>query len=930
MKTLQKVVAFFLLFTLIISVFGLPAFAETKFINHENWIEVSASTITTKYNNGQKFVVMFFRQTCFNSNLRKTIVKDWLDDYDLTVYGVDVDKYSFPYWALPNLSGQIGLPVISFIDGKSVVSYSSDTGMREIAAKLHEFLGITDPGEYDFSKFNRETFGKYANTPAEFPEETAALSSDIIDQALDICRGKTSQMDKLRAIYDWVTENIYYDFGMLDGTTPRNVSADYTLFYKSSVCEGYSNLTAALCLAAGIPCRVVTGFASGVGSDEAVSLVWNKYKDYLKTGNRDAFISAVSMYENHAWNEAFVGGRWVILDTTWGSNNERYPSSGIISGTPSSEWFDPDFSKFSETHVFWHDHDQCEKGHTRGKAVRENEKAASCTSGGYYDEVVYCSVCKKELSREKKTVPALGHNYTEYVSKPTCTAKGYTRHKCSRCGDNYVDTYVNAYGHSFGDWNVKTAATCTAGGTEERTCSVCKFVETRVISATGHTPRKAVRENEKAASCTTGGNYDEVVYCSVCKTELSRVKKTVSALGHNYVDYVIAPTCTSKGYTRHKCSRCGDNYADTDVSPLGHDFAKWTVKTAATCTSKGTEEGVCTRCGKTMTRDIPVPGHNYVEYVSKPTCTAKGYTRHKCSRCGDNYVDTYVSALGHTPGESVRENEIPPTVTSEGSYDEVVYCSVCGAEIRREKKTVSAHAHEYVEAVTAPTCTEQGYTTHTCKACGEAYVDTYVDALGHDFGKGGSAEKCTRCGEKNPDYKLQMKFTDVPAGAFYAEAVAWAVENDITSGTSGTTFSPNDGCTRGQVVCFLWRAAGAPEPTGGNNPFKDVKSNAYYYKAVLWAVENHVTSGTSAVTFSPNAVCTRGQIVTFLWNANGMPEAETSANPFKDVKKTDYFFNAVLWAVGKGVTTGTDATHFSPSSTCTRGQVVTFLFRDMA
>ncbi|MBR4661866.1 MAG: S-layer homology domain-containing protein [Clostridia bacterium] len=170
-------------------------------------------------------------------------------------------------------------------------------------------------------------------------------------------------------------------------------------------------------------------------------------------------------------------------------------------------------------------------------------------------------------------------------------------------------------------------------------------------------------------------------------------------------------------------------------------------------------------------------------------------------------------------------------------------------------------------------------------------------------------------------------FTDVPGEAYYAAPVAWAVANNITNGTSATTFSPEEGCTRGQVVTFLWRAAGCPEPAGSKNPFRDVKADDYFYKAVLWAVENEITNGTSAKTFSPEETCTRGQIVTFLWRASGSPSAGSASNPFKDVKAADYFRDAVLWAVAKGVTLGTDKTHFSPEDTCTRGQVVTFLYR---
>ena len=173
-------------------------------------------------------------------------------------------------------------------------------------------------------------------------------------------------------------------------------------------------------------------------------------------------------------------------------------------------------------------------------------------------------------------------------------------------------------------------------------------------------------------------------------------------------------------------------------------------------------------------------------------------------------------------------------------------------------------------------------------------------------------------------------FSDVKSGDYFYDAVLWAVENGITNGTSATEFSPKAGCTRGQVVTFLWRAAGEPEPTSSKNPFTDVRSNGYYYKAVLWAVEKGITNGTDKTHFSPNATCTRGQIVTFLWRSSGSPSAGSATNPFDDVKKTDYYYDAVLWAVSRGITKGTDKTHFSPRATCTRGQVVTFIYRSVS
>ncbi|MDO4516171.1 MAG: M14 family metallopeptidase [Bacillota bacterium] len=172
-------------------------------------------------------------------------------------------------------------------------------------------------------------------------------------------------------------------------------------------------------------------------------------------------------------------------------------------------------------------------------------------------------------------------------------------------------------------------------------------------------------------------------------------------------------------------------------------------------------------------------------------------------------------------------------------------------------------------------------------------------------------------------------FADVPADAYYADAVAWAVENGITTGTSATTFSPDADCTRAQTVTFLWRAAGCPEPTVTENPFSDVKTGDYYYDAVLWAMEWGITTGTSATTFSPNATVSRGQTVTFLWRQAGSPVAEVE-NPFTDVAADAYYADATTWAVECGITTGMTKTTFGPDNNCTRAQIVTFLWRDCA
>ena len=169
-------------------------------------------------------------------------------------------------------------------------------------------------------------------------------------------------------------------------------------------------------------------------------------------------------------------------------------------------------------------------------------------------------------------------------------------------------------------------------------------------------------------------------------------------------------------------------------------------------------------------------------------------------------------------------------------------------------------------------------------------------------------------------------FVDVAEGSYYEEAVDWAVKNGITTGTGNNYFTPDGICTRAQAVTFLWRVAGSPTPKTEAMPFEDVLDGSYYYEAVLWAVENGITVGTSATTFSPELTCSRAHIVTFLWRAANSPSVKTD-NPFTDVAADAYYIDAVLWAVKHKITVGTTLSTFSPDEGCTRAQIVTFLYR---
>lgn len=187
-------------------------------------------------------------------------------------------------------------------------------------------------------------------------------------------------------------------------------------------------------------------------------------------------------------------------------------------------------------------------------------------------------------------------------------------------------------------------------------------------------------------------------------------------------------------------------------------------------------------------------------------------------------------------------------------------------------------------------------------------------------------EKVEEVQEKEKE--IQNPFTDVSNRDYYYDAVLWAIENGITTGTSGTTFSPEMISTRAQAVAFLWRTMGSPETDFTDCPFTDVSKDAYYYKAVLWAIEKGITEGTSTTTFSPNDTVTRCQSMTFLWRMDGKSKVVT-LNPFTDVPKDAYYYDAVLWAVDQDITQGTSPTTFSPVDPCIRGQFVTFLYRYM-
>ena len=293
-----------------------------------------------------------------------------------------------------------------------------------------------------------------------------------------------------------------------------------------------------------------------------------------------------------------------------------------------------------------------------------------------------------------------------------------------------------------------------------------------------------------------------------------------------------------------------------------------------------------------------------IKDAKEATCTEKGYTGDTwCKDCGTKIKTGEEIALKpHTP--AAEKVGVKSATCSTDGYTGDVVCSVCKEVIEKGQVVKATGKHTYKDGVCSVCGKKQSLTdgsdsvvtVDSTKAYINAAEATFADVLNSNL----------------PD--------DVKA------AIGWASVNGITTGISDTEFGPFLSCTRAQVVTFLWRAEGCPAPKTAKMPFTDVAEGAYYYDAVLWAVENGITKGTSDTTFSPDATVTRAQVVTFLWRCEGAPKA-TGKNPFTDVASEAYYYDAVIWAVKEGITKGISETQFGSDNACLRYQIVTFLYR---
>ena len=456
---------------------------------------------------------------------------------------------------------------------------------------------------------------------------------------------------------------------------------------------------------------------------------------------------------------------------------------------------------------------------------------------------------------------------------------------------------------------------------------------------------------------------------------------------HRYFgeEYPVPP-CETAGTKKETCYVCG--YEKTTSVPVsGHQWNKAWMSKAPTCVDRGVRGYQCTVCDKKKYEYIPELGHDFLNGICR-RCGARDVAAPKITtqpknatvKLGETAAFT-VAASGESltyqwqyqkVGETGWTNYYGGTtasITVKGSKTNggcKYHCVVsnAGGSVTSDAATLT------VKIVEAPVITAQprsntvglgAKTAFTVTATGEnlSYKWQYqkVGETGWTDYYGGTTASITvkgsrtnggckyRCVVSNEGGSVTSEaailtvdldhtcpgaeFTDMPPyGTPEHEAVDWAIETGLTTGTSDTTFSPDKTVTRGQAVTFLWRACGSPEPETAENPFTDVKESSYCYKAVLWANENDITNGTSDTTFSPNKTCSRGHILTFLYRQQGSPEVDESVTvTYTDVKAGAYYETAMKWAYANGIDRGVSATKFAPGANCTRASTVVFLYR---
>ena len=416
----------------------------------------------------------------------------------------------------------------------------------------------------------------------------------------------------------------------------------------------------------------------------------------------------------------------------------------------------------------------------------------------------------------------------------------------------------------------------------------------------------------------------------------------------------VEGTCTTEGYTGDlTCTACLEVLVEGGHYLTEHTWGPWVVTDyPKSAMDGGSKERTCTVCGTTETTSVtlpedPHPDGNTISVSANISCKLSQSIT--AAREGHPVFVTifhkehfYVKNVTVTTasGDTIDDR----TCIRMHSNEDLLYFTMPDEPVQVYVELEEMLKHSIIldvgEGGTASISKELGYEGtgfYLEVTPAQGYMISSITLLSHGTYIPYSAlDSQNRWYVEIPDGDLEIlvrfipsenPFADVKESDYFFTSVLWAYHNGVTTGIDQTHFVPGAACSRAQIVTFLWRTAGSPNPVTTENPFEDVDPTNYFYNAVLWAAENGITTGTDATHFSPNKSCTRAEAVTFLWRACGQPEALDGNHPFVDVEPPRFYYQPMLWALNHGITNGTDATHFSPNNVCTRGQIVTFLYR---
>ena len=573
------------------------------------------------------------------------------------------------------------------------------------------------------------------------------------------------------------------------------------------------------------------------------------------------------------------------------------------------------------------------------ETVLRDYKAPTCTMPGFSGDKV-CKLCGATVEAGEE-IPATGHTLVHHVAQaPGCLVEGWKEYDtCENCSYTTYEA-IEPVGHEWDEGTVTLEPTESAFGVRTFTCRRCGETKTKKIPPIGYMYPSDID--------FTAPEYADM-YEIVGKTNAQQTNNGL----------VIKAT-------RNAVEDCnGQNSGDQANTP--EDLIRYPLTYTVPWTA-------------TLEFDFdPSANNGYYQFFGFYVAQGEDYQNMAGIRGGDGALQNFLRVNGSITADSSDLNSTPG-LASAGTYwfrieqdDDTYICyrSSDGenfTEMFRYENTGIEAEYVVIDAYTGMTegytftlksltfeaagilidktalvkaiadaedFDPEKYTEDTAEALIEALetakaVQAKEDATQAEVDKATEDLKAAIAALQPKEDKPDFLFDDVKDPAkFFFDPVYWAFKADpqITNGIDDTHFGPDNACTRGHVVTFLWRAAGCPEPKSATTPFTDLKKGAFYEKAVAWAVENEITNGMSADKFAPDAKCNRGQIVTFLWRYKGTPDPKNTKTPFTDLKPGAFYEKAVAWAVENEVTNGMTATTFGPDATCTRGQVVTFLYR---